>query len=388
MLIGLLKETYPGERRVALTPSASSSVIENGHTVHVETGSGILAGYPDEEYASAGCEICSSSGDVMSKSNVYAVVHAPTTHPDKLGGFLGALSEGDTVIGFADPMATPIAVQAFAETGATLFAMELMPRITRAQSMDALSSMATVSGYKIVLDVADRLPRMFPLMMTAAGTVAAAKVLVIGAGVAGLQAIATARRLGAIVRAYDVRPAVQEQVESLGAEFVELDVKAEAVEDAGGYAAVQGEDFYRRQQAALAEVVSSQDVVITTALIPGKPAPVLLTADMVRRMSPGSIVADLAAERGGNCELTEPGEEVCVNGVLVLGPTNIPSSVPYHASQMYARNWITFWNHLTDETGNPVMDTADEITRETLVTRDGEVVNERVKDAWKEAEGA
>ncbi len=227
MQIGLMKETFPGERRVALTPSASSTLISKGHTIRVERDSGALAGYPDEAYASAGCEVCCSARDVISKSNVYPVIHAPTTHPESASEWVDQLSEGDTVIGFADPMSTQSAVRTFAGTGATLFAMELMPRITRAQSMDAISSMATVSGYKIVLDVASRLPRMFPLMMTAAGTVAAAKVLVIGAGVAGLQAIATARRLGAIVRAYDVRPAVREQVESLGAEFVELDVKAE-----------------------------------------------------------------------------------------------------------------------------------------------------------------
>lgn len=380
MKIGVLTESMPGENRVALTPSSADSLVSGGHTVSVQQGAGVRAGFPDDAYRDVGCNLVDRP-TVVSSSETILTVYTPNVGADP-GDLPGAVNGGQTFIGFADPFSTRSGVEALAATGASLFSVELVPRITRAQSMDALSSMATVSGYKIVLSVADRLPRMFPLMMTAAGTVSPAKVLILGAGVAGLQAIATARRLGAVVSAYDVRPAVKEQVESLGATFVELDIEASEAEDAGGYATDQGKAFYEQQQAALAEVVAQQDVVITTALIPGKRAPILLTEPMVRGMSPGSIVADMAAERGGNCALTRPGEEVDVDGVRIIGPVNIPSSVPYHASQMYARNLVNFLAHLTGEDGALVVDPQDEITKETLVAKDGHVVNERVKHAW------
>ena len=282
------------------------------------------------------------------------------------------------MIGFAEPLTAHAATEAVSARGASLFAMELMPRITRAQSMDALSSMASIAGYKAVLLAAHELPRMFPMMMTAAGTLAPARVFVIGAGVAGLQAIASAKRLGARVEAYDVRPAVREQVESLGARFVELPLETAAREDKGGYAKAQDESFYRRQRELMAKTVAASDVVITTAAIPGKKSPVLVTADAVAGMSPGSVIVDLAAERGGNCELTKADETVHVHGVTILGPTNLPSTVPYHASQMYAKNITTFLQHLVKD-GAVRFDLDDEITRETLVTHQGAIVHARLR---------
>ena len=294
------------------------------------------------------------------------------------------LRRGQAVIGFADPLGSPDAIRALAEAGTTAFSMELMPRITRAQSMDALSSMATIAGYKGVLMAADHLPRMFPMLMTAAGTLTAARVFIVGAGVAGLQAIATARRLGARVEAYDVRPAVKEQVQSLGARFVEMPLETADAEDKGGYAKAQDESFYRRQREMMLKVVASTDAVITTALIPGKKAPTLLTREMVEAMAPGSVVVDLAAERGGNCELTRPDEVVDHHGVTILGPSNPPALVPNHASQMYSKNITTFLAHLLGKEGAAQsalnLDLSDEITRETLLTRDGAVVHARVND--------
>jgi NAD(P) transhydrogenase subunit alpha len=291
---------------------------------------------------------------------------------------------GQVVIGFADPLGGPQAVQEFAATGASLLSMELMPRITRAQSMDALSSMATIAGYKGVLLGANALPRMFPMLMTAAGTISAAHVFVMGAGVAGLQAISVARRLGARVEAYDVRPAVKEQVQSLGAKFVELPLESADAEDKGGYAKAQDESFYRRQREMMLKVVAASDVVITTALIPGKRAPILITREMVEAMAPGSVVVDLAAERGGNCELTKADETVVHRGVTILGPSNPPALVPYHASQMYSRNITTFLSHLLGKEGakqpSLALSTDDEITRETLLARGGEVIHPRVRE--------
>jgi NAD(P) transhydrogenase subunit alpha len=286
---------------------------------------------------------------------------------------------GQVIVGMADPLGAPEAVNALAARRVSAFALELIPRITRAQSMDVLSSMATIAGYKAVLMAADALPRMFPLLTTAAGTITPAHVLIVGAGVAGLQAIATSRKLGAVVEAYDVRPAVKEQVQSLGAKFVELQLETSQAEDKGGYAKAQDETFYQRQREAMTRVVASNDVVITTAVVPGKKAPVLITADMVRAMAPGSVVVDLAAERGGNCELTRPDEAVVEKGVTILGPTNLPSTVPYHASQMYAKNISTFLLHLIKD-GSVKPDPLDEIARDTLLTADGEVVNSRVRE--------
>ena len=301
------------------------------------------------------------------------------------------MRRGQVIVGFAEPLTALEEARAVAGRGAVLLAMELVPRITRAQSMDALSSMATIAGYKAVLIAAEALPRMFPMLNTAAGTVAAARVFIIGAGVAGLQAIATARRLGARVEAYDVRPVVKEQIQSLGARFVELPIEAGDAQDAGGYAKAQDESFYRRQHEMMLKTVAGSDVVISTAAIPGKRAPVLITEEMVKAMPPGSAIVDLAAATGGNCELTVADEAVVRHGVTIMGPTNLPATVPYHASQMYARNVVTLVQHLVRRdkgpdgkpTGAPklVIDPADEITKEILVTSDGDVVHPRLREA-------
>jgi NAD(P) transhydrogenase subunit alpha len=376
MRVGVPRETWPGERRVALVPASVTALKKAGLDVIVEQDAGADAGFPSSAYEAAGAAIAPRR-DVFATADVLLQVRS--TPPDTSN-----LRRGQAAIGFADPLGSPDAIRALAAAGVTAFSMELMPRITRAQSMDALSSMATIAGYKGVLLAADHLPRMFPMLMTAAGTVTAARVFIVGAGVAGLQAIATARRLGAKVEAYDVRPAVKEQVQSLGARFVEMALETADSEDKGGYARAQDESFYRRQREMMLKVVAGSDVVITTALIPGKKAPVLVTEEMVSGMAPGSVVVDLAAERGGNCELTRPDEVVVHRGVTILGPSNPPALVPYHASQMYAKNIVTFLTHLLGKEGAKKtaieIDTTDEITRETLLTRDGDVVHARVKD--------
>jgi NAD(P) transhydrogenase subunit alpha len=307
------------------------------------------------------------------------MVRGPGTNPQAGRDDLAQLRAQQTLIALCDPLGNPQAIKELADRGVSVFALEMIPRITRAQSMDALSSMATVAGYKAVLLAANCLPRFFPMLMTAAGTVTAAKVLVIGAGVAGLQAIATARRLGAIVLGYDVRPAAMEQIESLGAKAVRLDLDTHESEDRGGYAKELTEAQQQRQRQLLADLVAQQDVCITTAAIPGRPSPLLVTADAVRRMPPGSVIVDLAAERGGNCEGTKADETVQINGVTILGPTNLPSEVPGHASQMYAKNIATFLAHLFKD-GALNIDTHDEITRDTLVAMDGQVTNQRIRD--------
>ena len=376
MQVGVPRETWPGERRVSLIPSAAAALKKAGLDVVVEEEAGAAAGFPSAAYQQAGATVAPRDR-VFATADILLQVRAVPAD-------LARLRRGQAVIGFADPLGAPDAIRALARTGAMAFSMELMPRITRAQSMDALSSMATIAGYKGVLMAADHLPRMFPMLMTAAGTLTAARVFIVGAGVAGLQAIATARRLGGRVEAYDVRPAVKEQVQSLGARFVEMPLETGDAEDRGGYAKAQDESFYRRQREMMLKVVAGSDVVITTALIPGKRAPILVTAEMVSGMAPGSVVVDLAAERGGNCELTRPDEAVVHNGVTILGPTNPPALVPNHASQMYSENITTFLTHLLGKDGakKPALeiDTADEITRETLLTRDGEVVHPRVND--------
>jgi len=290
------------------------------------------------------------------------------------------MKKGQVVIGLGEPLTAGAAAQSLADRGASYLAMELMPRITRAQSMDVLSSMATIAGYKAVLIAADSLPRMFPMLMTAAGTISPARILVIGAGVAGLQAIATARRLGGVVSGYDIRAAVKEQIESLGARFIVLNIEAAGAEDKGGYAKAMGEDFYRKQQEALCNVLAEQNVVITTAAVPGRKAPILITKAMAQRMAPGSVIVDIAAERGGNCELTKPGEVVEENGVRIFGPINLPSTIPYHASQMYAKNILTFLKYLVNKEGNLTLNREDEIVKETLVTHGGDVVHARVRE--------
>jgi NAD(P) transhydrogenase subunit alpha len=375
MRVGIPKETWPGETRVAVIPAGAAALKKAGLDVAIEQGAGTAAGFVDDAYLQQGAAVISRS-ELFANAEIILQVRAiPIAE---------GLRKGQMVIGFADPLGAPEAIEQAAATGATLLSMELMPRITRAQSMDALSSMATIAGYKGVLLAAMASPRMFPMLMTAAGTVAAARVFIVGAGVAGLQAIATSRRLGAKVEAYDVRPAVKEQVQSLGAKFVELAIESADAEDKGGYAKAQDETFYRRQREMMIKVVANSDVVITTALIPGKPAPILLTTEMVEAMAPGSVIVDLAAERGGNCELTRPDETVVHRGVTILGPSNPATLIPHHASQMYSRNIITFLTHLLGKTGAQQaavpIDPADEITRETLLTRDGAVVHPRVRE--------
>jgi len=359
---------------VALIPAGVGTLAKAGLTVLVEHDAGLAAGFTDAAYTAQGATIVSRS-EALEAEIILQIRSIPPGN---------GLRTGQTVIGFADPLGSPQAIRDAATSGAAFLSMELMPRITRAQSMDALSSMATIAGYKGVLLAANQLPRMFPMLMTAAGTVSPARVFIVGAGVAGLQAISAARRLGARVEAYDVRPAVKEQVQSLGAKFVELPLESADAEDKGGYAKAQDESFYRRQREMMIKVVAGSDVVITTALIPGKRAPILLTTEMVEAMQPGSVVVDLAAERGGNCELTRPDEIVSHKGVTIIGPSNPPALVPYHASQMYSKNITTFLLHLLGKEGakqpSLPLNAEDEITRETLLTRDGTVVHPRVKE--------
>ncbi|MBI3682651.1 MAG: Re/Si-specific NAD(P)(+) transhydrogenase subunit alpha [Acidobacteria bacterium] len=369
LTVGVLKETSPGERRVAMTPKGVELLTRLGAEVWVERGAGVEAGFTDAEYEAKKVQWASSAEEVRQNAQVLLAVQVPEPH---------GLSSRHTVVGFCDPLSEPHRAAAIAETGATLFSIELLPRITRAQSMDALSSMATVSGYKAVMLAANTLPRMFPMMMTAAGTIPPARVLVIGVGVAGLQAIATARRLGAVVTGYDVRSTVKEQIESLGAKFLSIRMDGAKAEGEGGYARQLSEEDYRRQREQMAEAIAEQDVVITTAAVPGKRAPRLVTAEMVRRMSPGSVIVDLAAERGGNCELTRPGETVVENGVQILGPLNVPSGIPYHASQMYARNLAEFLKNIV-KNNELCIDKLDDIVRETLLTEGGKVVHPKVQ---------
>ncbi len=375
--VGIVAESAPGERRVALVPGAISVLNKTGAELVLEHGAGVRAGFPDSEYAAKGVALASRA-DVFAQSQVILQVRSLGANPETGRGDLPLLRSGQILIGFGEPLTALDAAQHLAARGVSFLAMELMPRITRAQSMDALSSMATIAGYKAVLIAANSLPRMFPMLMTAAGTVTPARVLVIGAGVAGLQAIATARRLGAVVSGYDIRPAVKEQIESLGARFIVLDLETGAAEDKGGYAKAMGEDFYRRQRQLLGDVLAENSVVITTAAIPGKKAPILITAEMAARMAPGSLIVDIAAERGGNCELTRAGETVEHNGVQIFGPVNLPSEIPYHASQMYAKNILTFLKYLIQD-GQIVLNRDDEIVRETLVTHAGEIVHPRLQ---------
>jgi NAD(P) transhydrogenase subunit alpha len=379
IIVGFVAETSPNERRVAMAPSALSVFNKTGVELLMQPGAGAEAGFPDAEYVEKGVRLAGSREEVFASAEVILQVRGPGANPETGAADLALLRPGQTAIGFGEPLTAADAARALASGGVTFLAMELMPRITRAQSMDALSSMATVAGYKAALLAADNLPRMFPMLMTAAGTVAPARVLVIGAGVAGLQAIATARRLGAVVSGYDIRAAVKEQIESLGARFIVLDVEATAAEDKGGYAKAMTEDFYRRQRELMAGVLAQQNVVITTAAVPGRKAPILITGEMVARMAPGSLIVDIAAERGGNCELTRPGETVVTGGVTIMGPLNLPSTIPYHASQMYAKNIATFLKYLVKD-GKLVLNREDEIVRETLVTQAGAVVHPKVRE--------
>ena len=376
MIAGVLKETFPGERRVALDPSALPLLAKAGVQVVLEAGAGVAAGFPDALFADKGARVAGSRQEVLDAAHIVLAVKPLAGD----GGGAAGLDRRHVLVGLLDPLGNAAAVQALAGAGVTAFALELIPRITRAQAMDVLSSAATITGYKAVLLAANALPQMFPLLMTAGGTLAPARVFVIGAGVAGLQAIATARRLGAVVQAYDVRPAVKEQVESLGARFVELPLEAGDAQDKAGYAKAMDESFYRRQRETMLKVVAASDVVIATAAVPGKKAPILLTAEMVDAMPPGAVIVDVAAEQGGNCELTRPGETVTRGGVTILGPVNLPATIPSHASQMHGRNVASFLALLVAG-GELKIDLADEIVRETLVAREGEVVHPRVREA-------
>jgi len=382
MIVAVPRESHPGERRVALTPASVASLAKAGMEVLVESGAGQAAGYPDEQYTAKGAKIVASRAEAFA-ADILLQVRAAGANPEAGQADLAAYRQGQVVIGLCDPLGSPRLAEKIAQRGVSLFALELLPRITRAQSMDVLSSQATVAGYKAVLLAAETLPKMFPMLMTAAGTISPAKVFVVGVGVAGLQAIATAKRLGALVSAYDVRPAVKEQVLSVGAKFVEMELETGKAEDKGGYAQAMDENFYRKQRELMARVVAEHDVVITTAAIPGKKSPVLVTKEMVAGMAHGSVIIDLAAERGGNCELTKADETVVDHGVTILGPTNLPSTAPFHASQMYAKNICTFLTLLTDKEGKLTINTEDEIVGETLVARDGAVVNAKIGDLLK-----
>jgi NAD(P) transhydrogenase subunit alpha len=379
MRVIALRDTCPGERRVAITPTIAAHMIKAGWEVALETGAGTAAGFTDEQYGVRGVQIAADRQAACQQADVVLQVNACGANPTGMRADLDLFRAEQVVIGMCDPLGNPAAIKQFADERVTLFAMELIPRITRAQSMDVLSSMATLAGYKAVLLAATHLPKMFPMLMTAAGTLKAAKVLVIGAGVAGLQAIATARRLGAVVQAYDVRAAVKEQIESLGARFVELDLDTQDAEDKGGYAKALTEEQTQRQRTQLAEVIAECDVCISTAAIPGRPSPLLITALAVEKMAPGSVIVDLAAERGGNCELTQSGETIVEHGVTILGPTNLPASVPQHASEMYAKNLLTFLQLLIKDDAVDI-DLGDEVIRDTLAAKDGQVQNQRLRD--------
>jgi NAD(P) transhydrogenase subunit alpha len=369
IIVSVPKETVPGEQRVALVPELVPRLTEAGLEVAVQSGAGELAGFFDDGYAAKGARL---EAVVFDKADILLKVQPPTMDE------ISHMKEDSVLICFLQPYTNVTAIKALAARQITAFSMELMPRITRAQPMDALSAMSTVAGYKAVLVAASRLPKFFPLLMTAAGTVTPARVFVIGAGVAGLQAIGTAKRLGAVVEAYDTRPAVKEQVESLGAKFAELGLAAKDAEDKSGYAKAQSEDFYQKQQEMMSKYVASADVVIPTALVPGQRAPILITEEMVRGMRPGSVILDLAAEQGGNCALTEPGREIVRHGVVIIGPMNLPSTIPFQASEMYARTVTNYLAHLLKD-GRLHLDLEDELTRGPLVTHRGEVVHEIVK---------
>lgn len=377
MLVGVPRELFPGERRVALVPASVPLLAKAGLSVAVEAEAGVAAGFADAEYAKQGAKIV-SRGEALA-AEIVVQVRSAGASGTSLSADYASFKVGQTVIGMCDPLGCPEAIAELAKRGVNLFALEMVPRITRAQSMDVLSSMATVAGYRAVLLAAMTTPKMFPMLMTAAGTLTAVKVLVIGAGVAGLQAIATARRLGAVVQAYDVRPAVKEQIQSLGAKFVELQLEAGGAEDKGGYAKALGEEFYQRQRELLGEVVAASDVVISTAAIPGQRSPLLITKQAVEKMATGSVIVDLAAERGGNCELTRADAAVVHGGVTILGPTNLPAEVPHDASLMYAKNVATLLAHVVKD-GQVRLDGEDEIIRDTLVATGGEVTHPRIRE--------
>lgn len=383
MNIGIPKETFPGENRVSLIPTNIPELIKNGLDVVVETEAGLAAGYPDRLYEEKGGRVVRNREELFGTSQIILQVRGYCANPNAGERDFDLMQENQILIGFMKPCSNAKYVKKISERKVATFAMELIPRISRAQSMDPLSSMMTVSGYKASLLAADALPKMFPLFMTAAGTITPAKVLVIGAGVSGLQAIATCRRLGAVVKAYDIRPIVKEQVESLGARFVALEMETEAAEGKGGYARAMGEEFYKKQRALMMTVVAESDVVISTAAVPGRKAPVLITQDMVKAMQVGSVIVDVAAEGGGNCELTEVDRTVVKHGIPIIGKTNLPSTIPYHASQMYSHNVTRFLLNMVKD-GQIDMNLEDEIIRDTLVSRDGEFLDTKVLQVIQE----
>lgn len=384
MIVGVPKEIAPGERRVALVPDAVKVLRELEIDVVVQAGAGVGAGFDDAAYEAVGARIESDVATVLG-ADLVVKVQGPRAREDG-GHEVDALRKGAALISFLRPLDEPDLAQRLATHGVTAFSMELMPRITRAQSMDALSSQSNIAGYRSVILAAGALPKIFPMMVTAAGTIQPARVFVIGAGVAGLQAIATAKRLGAVVEAYDTRPVVAEQVQSLGARFIALDLDTGDAEDAGGYAKAQTEDFYERQRAALGKALANSDVVITTALVPGQRAPLLIDEAAVAGMKTGSVIVDLASENGGNCACTDPARPTVAHGVLILPGSNLPGDIPANSSQMYAKNLTTFIKHLAPE-GDLVLDLEDEITSGALLAHDGAITNERVKALIEGAEG-
>ncbi|MBU3070627.1 Re/Si-specific NAD(P)(+) transhydrogenase subunit alpha [Aestuariicella sp. G3-2] len=379
MIIGIPRETCPGESRVSLVPQNVSALVKKGRSIIIESGAGEAAGHTDQAYQDAGATIADRK-QVFEKADIIIQVQTPGLNKKTGEDDLADLASGKVLVGMMDPLANPEFAKTLADKKVTGIAMELIPRITRAQAMDVLSSNAMIAGYKAVLIGASELPSMFPMNMTAAGTLNPARVFIMGVGVAGLQACATAKRLGGVVEAYDVRPAAREQILSVGAKPVELNIQAEDTESSGGYAKEQSAEFIKAQQAAMADVLAQQDVVITTAAVPGKKSPILVTAEMVKSMKPGSVIIDLAAEKGGNCELTKLGEVVIENGVKIIGPNNLTATVPTHASQMYGKNIENLLNLLITEDGNLNLDFEDEIVRETVVSNDGDVTNARMRD--------
>ena len=380
MKLGIPRERLPGERRVALVPETVGRLAKAGNEVLVERGAGVPSFYLDDSYAQAGARLVADAAAVYAEAELVAKVQRPE------GDEIGRLRAGQVLVGFLQPLTNAALVRELASRRVTSFAMEAIPRVTRAQPMDALSSQANIGGYKAVVLAADRLPKYLPMLTTAAGTIPPARCLVLGAGVAGLQAIATARRLGAIVEAFDTRPVVKEQVQSLGARFLEIEL-GESAEAAGGYAKELSEEAHRKEQELIAKHVKDADIVVTTAAIPGKRAPLLITADMVRSMKPGSIIVDLAAETGGNCELTEPGKTIDTDGVTIVGETNLPSTLSYHASQLYSRNVASLLGLLVKD-GAFQPDWNDEIVKGSVITRDGEVLHPAAKALVQQPAGA
>lgn len=374
MIIGVPKELFPGETRVAMVPLQVQKLIRAGHKVLIEKEAGYLSGYTNEAYAEKGAELVSME-NLFSNAEAIFTVRSGAAAGQNGVDIAARLHEGQIIIGMMDPYQPDKSFKHYRDNKISSFALELIPRITRAQSMDILSSMANLAGYKSVIIAADHLPKIFPMLMTAAGTLVPTKVFIVGVGVAGLQAIATAKRLGAIVSAYDVRPTVKEQVESLGAKFVEMELDTGSAEGTGGYAQEMNEEFYKKQREFMTDVLRDSDIVITTAAIPGKKSPVLITGDMVKAMKPGSVIVDMAVERGGNCEISEAGKTVLKQGVNIIGPLNIPASLPFHASQLYGKNMETFFLNFFDKEGSFSINMEDEIIAATMLTHDGAVPN-------------